>query len=651
MTYRPDIEGLRALAILLVVAAHAGVLGFSGGYIGVDVFFVISGYLITGLLVAEHRRAGKIDFARFYARRFRRLLPALLLMLLVTAVAGWLIFLVEDQPKQAVAGGAAALWISNLHFAFDRIDYFGTAAESNMYLHTWSLGVEEQFYLVWPLLISLLLRRKGSASSWLTPAMIVLVVVSFAASLALTQLSTRYAFYLMPARAWQFAAGAILFLQTPGIVEVMGEKNYVWAQGMIGWLGVVLLVCALLLIDANTPYPGAWAILPTLGTVCLIFAASSSGNHVIPRALSVWPMQVIGRFSYSWYLWHWPVLILGTALLPVQSAGDRALLVAISLVLAVLSYLLIERPIRRNAELIQEPGKFIAATLACMALAVFVFLKWYGSAQEITVRSKAAQEAPYRIQLPRIYSMGCDDWYQSDRLFPCFFGTKSAPKVAVVIGDSIGLQWFPAYERVFAGPEWRLVVLTKSSCPMVDRPIYSARIGREFTECAVWRNRALDYIADIKPDIVVLGSTHRAEYIQDEWIQGTRAVLSRIAPNAGKVAIMRSTPLLPFDGPACARSESQSQDQTATENICSASAHDSKNDQVAGWLALAASGWSNVSMVDMNDLVCPEGTCHASLDGALVFRDTQHLNTGFVASLSKPLAERLGVTDRSTHGR
>ena len=655
MNYRPDIEGLRAIAILLVIAAHAGVPGFEGGFVGVDIFFVISGYLISALLVDEHGETGRIDFSTFYARRFRRLLPALLLMLLLTAVVGWQVLPVGDQTRQAIAGATAALWLSNLYFAFASVEYFGPASESNLYLHTWSLGVEEQFYLVWPVLISLLLRRKAGSGEpvRLVLGMAVLAVVSLVACLWLMQLSSRYAFYLMPARAWQFAAGAILFLHAPRVVGAIGAKYSGWLPGMVGLLGGVLVVCSLLLINAKTSYPGIWAILPTLGAMCLIFAAYGRGDNLVTQALSIKPMQVIGRLSYSWYLWHWPILILGAMIVPVRGVGSKLLLVSISLALSVLSYLLVERPIRGNTGIIKNPRRFILAALTLMAVTVLALVNWGQNAQEIMSASPMQDEAEtrLRIEVPSIYAMGCDDWYHSDRLMPCVFGDEEAPKTAVIIGDSIGLQWFPAYERIFTAPEWRMIVLTKSSCPMVDRPVYNPRIGREFSKCETWRNRALDYIGEVKPDLVILGSSHTAAFTQAEWIEGSRDVFLRITPHAGELAIMRSTPLLPFNGAACAKSRSPLRDKLASDDACSAPANDPLNDRVAEWLAQASRGWSNASMIDMNDLVCPQDICRASKGDNLVFRDNQHLNAGFVASLSESLSMRLGLTEPAGNGR
>lgn len=646
MSYRPDIEGMRALAILLVIAAHARVPGLQGGFIGVDIFFVISGFLISGLLIAEHGRTDRIGIAAFYARRFRRLLPALLLMLLVTAAAMSFTLPPPDRAYQATAGAAASVWASNLYFAFENIGYFGLASESNAYLHTWSLGVEEQFYLVWPFLILLLLLpRRPLSSRRLVWGMAAVLMISLLACVWTTQASTRYAFYLMPLRAWQFASGALACMFAWRLARSRGRKWGGWLAEASGAGGVMLLVAALLLIDGDTAYPGGWAMLPTLGTVCLLLA-SSMGASFTTRALSLAPMQAIGKLSYSWYLWHWPVLMLGAVLFPAPSLMGRVLLVIVALAIAILSYHLVERPIRRNDALVQEPRRFILTSLLLMLAFVVAFSRWGAAAGAGTSMRTAGNTGPLLKtvagRVPIIYQMGCDDWYHSDRLVPCVFGPETAPMTAVAVGDSIGLQWFPAYARVFAPPRWRLIVLTKSSCPMVDSPIFNPRIGREFTECESWRNKALDYIAEVRPNIVIMGTTHAADFTQDAWVGGTARVLSRIAPFSDEVRIMRSTPILPFNGPACVWLHRERAEGASAGEACSAPAADRRNDEVASWLRKAASGWANVGVIDLNADVCPGGKCSAERNGVLVFRDTQHLTAEYAEGLSNRLRAELG---------
>ena len=272
-SFRPDIEGLRAVAILLVIAAHAGVPWLAGGFIGVDVFFVLSGYLITRLLADELTRTGSLQFARFYARRFRRLLPALLLMLCVTALLGAQLAPVSQQGWQADAAAAAALWSSNLLFAFSRLDYFGSDASGNLFLHSWSLGVEEQFYLAWPLLLVVGYGawRKSAPPSRLNLIQLLwlLAAISFAACVFITSIEPRHAFYLMPMRAWQFALGGLASLYfIDGTSADDGRPAA--SVHLLGWIGLALIIGSALALDSHTTYPGAWALLPTLGTLAVL---------------------------------------------------------------------------------------------------------------------------------------------------------------------------------------------------------------------------------------------------------------------------------------------------------------------------------------------------------------------------------------------
>jgi hypothetical protein len=362
-------------------------------------------------------------------------------------------------------------------------------------------------------------------------------------------------------------------------------------------------------------------------------------------------MQAIGKVSYSWYLWHWPALVLGMILIPAPGLGQRISLVLAALAIAVVSYRLVERPFRRNEALVREPRRFILASLLLMLASVLLFTRWGEMAQVAnSVRTTLATSAGKEMAggRPVIYSMGCDDWYQSDRLEPCVFGAESAPMTAIVVGDSIGLQWFPAYAKVFTAPRWRLVVLTKSSCPMVDSPIFNPRIGREFVECASWRNKALDYIAKARPDLVIMGTTHAAGFSRDTWVNGTGRVLSRIAPFSGEVLIMRSTPMLPFNGPACVWSHRGHGEGSVSGDACSAPAEDRLNDDVASWLKQAANAWDNVAMLDMNNDVCPDGTCRAEQNGVLVYRDTQHLTAEYAESLAGHLQAKLDAIQETS---
>lgn len=650
--YRADIEGLRAIAILLVVACHAKVPGLAGGFVGVDVFYVLSGYLITGLLVQEIRTTGELRFAKFYVRRLRRLLPALLLMLAAACVMGRLLLAPSGQPDQASAAASAAVWLSNFHFAFSNMGYFAPGPETNLFLHTWSLGVEEQFYLVWPFLMVIAMGAWEGAKrppdprrlKWLFAA---IFAISFGLSLYWTQHSPHLAFYMMPSRAWQFALGALVFLLvgSPGWQPDASVPGQRWLP-LVGWIGLAAMLLAAFTINGNMPYPGLRALLPTSGAALLLAAGGRGENKGAGRILSLRPMQAIGRVSYSWYLWHWPVLLLGAVLLDIRNGWTRLALVVLSFLLATASHRFFETPIRRNRKLLAKPRLAVFVALAIMLLAGSFALRWHADA---LARMRTPEQLRYEAahyDSPAIYSMDCDDWYHSAVVRICAFGSPTAAHTAVAIGDSVALQWFPAYARIFDKHGWRLLVMTKSSCPMVDEPLFYPRIGREYTECSQWRTSALHDIAAIKPDVVVLGSTLYG-FKQAQWITGTRRVLAKIAPSTRQIYVMRATPRLPFDGPSCMAPRSTLYRVLAGSSRCTAPAYNPYDARVFGWLREAIAPYKNVHAIDMTNSVCPKGICHAELDDRIVFRDGEHMTATFAASLAPALAKAFSRTSAS----
>jgi peptidoglycan/LPS O-acetylase OafA/YrhL len=649
--YRGDVEGLRAVAILLVVACHAKVTWLAGGFVGVDVFYVLSGYLITGLLVQEIHTRGELRFANFYGRRLRRLLPALLLMLAVVCALGRLLLAAGEQPGQALAASTAALWFSNFHFALSQMNYFAPVAETNLFLHTWSLGVEEQFYLVWPLLAALAMGAWTGARQKPTLATLKYVfgtvfLLSLALALYWTWHSPRLAFYMMPSRAWQFAAGALVFLVvgTPNFQTGARPPDRRWST-FAGWTGLAMVLASAVLINGGMPYPGYWALLPTLGTALALTAVGGTNHwYQANHWLTARPMQSIGRVSYSWYLWHWPVLLLGAQLIDVRSDWNRLLLVVLSLLIASLSYRYFETPIRHYRKLLAKPRMAMFVGLAFMVLAGSLALRWQ---QASWVRMKTPGQLRYaaaHFDTPSIYGIGCDDWYFSASVKTCAFGDKNSKHTAVVIGDSVGLQWFPAYARVFDRPDWRLMVLTKSSCPMVDDPFFYARISREYAVCDTWRQTALRDIASWNPDIVILGSTFTYPFTRQQWIDGTRQVLHRLEGHAREIYIMRATPVLPFDGPSCLAPRSLLYRALSKQARCTSHAYRTQFDDVWQWLHVSIQPFHNVRLIDLNGYVCPSGICHAELDGKIVYRDDMHMTASFARSLAPAVGKALGFT-------
>lgn len=618
--FRADIEGLRAIAILLVIGAHFGLPGMSGGFIGVDIFFVISGYLITGLLVREHAETSNIRLLRFYANRFRRLFPALATMLVASSLAAYLILPETQNLAQSKAAAMAAVWVSNLHFTFADVNYFAAETSTNIFLHTWSLGVEEQFYILWPLLILLTVRfftiAKSEHAIW--TMLSIVMAVSLAGCLVVAQDYPIQAFYLMPTRAWQFAAGAMIWL----VASRKPLSNP--CSNSLALAGYLLLLASLILITRSTTYPGALALLPTLATCALLWSGSRSAS-LASKLLSLKPLQRIGRLSYSWYLWHWPILILGEHLMPIKGNILNTLLaIGLSLLIAAVTHYLIENPIRYGQAKQAKPIWQVGITVAAMVLLNSQLLRWNTLAED-NLASQTNRYTGARTDLPFFYRDGCDDWYQSDQLKPCSYGSESAPKTVVLMGDSIGAQWFPTLTRMFNPADWKIIVLTKSSCPMVDEPFFYKRIGREYTECTTWRDRAISWLNNQKPDIIFLGSTASNSFTDQQLTAGTLRILKKLSPHASAIYVIEANPVLGFNGPECLMQHSQTRPEKCSTSI----AGTSKYAHVANTLKSTTSKYENTHWLETATFVCPENNCKAERDGVIIFRDSQHLTASF----------------------
>jgi hypothetical protein len=508
--------------------------------------------------------------------------------------------------------------------------------------------VEEQFYLIWPALLLGVLslwRGSGGHTTQLKVAMLAIGAASLLACVTVTRTAPQMAFYMMPLRAWQFAAGALVWLyfdSSPAAQPSSPLSRHPLAKRWLGWWGLSLIVISGAWFDANSAYPSWRALLPTAGAVAIIVAGSHGATAGASRLLCWRPLQSIGHISYSWYLWHWPVLLLGAALVPTDNAAYRSALVALSLLLAAVSYRWVEAPIRRQARWTVRPGVTVLSALAVMVTANVLCITWFNSAANWMHSPSQQRYAKARSDAPVIYPMGCDDWYHSDEVRPCSFGPRAAKHTVVLMGDSIGAQWFPAVATVFDRPDWRLLVLTKSSCPMVDEPMFYPRIGRDYTECTTWRKHALEQVASLRPDIVILGSVQTSDFTQAQWVEGTVRLLQTISPDSGHIYLLRGTPHLPFDGPSCLSAQSWMSWLHARQNTCRAPAYDQHANAVYQWLEQASGHFANVTALDMNYAICPHGECAAERKGIVVFRDAQHMTATFVESLSNELSQRMG---------
>jgi peptidoglycan/LPS O-acetylase OafA/YrhL len=495
--YRPDIDGIRAIAILSVALYHANVPLFTGGFTGVDIFFVLSGYLIGGHIFSE-LRTGNFSFLRFYQRRAKRILPAFFFVLAFVLVAG--LFLLS--PLSVFHLTRAAVWatlsVSNIVF-WRSSGYFDTGNEFNPLLMTWSLGVEEQFYAVIPLLMVLLTRIRRN---WLFPSILAVCVLSFLfACLALRDYPS-LVFYLLPARAWELGVGVAL-----AVIEISRKGDPLTASKLPGLstgmslIGLAAILAPIFVFTKATPFPGAAAIPSVLGTALLLTVPYSWINR---RLLSLPPLVYIGRVSYSWYLWHWPLLSFthilygnGTPPLTVTLGAIAAAFAA-----AVLSYYVIEQPLRRSRRApVPLLLRYAAVTLLFLMICTVVG-KSHGFAwryPELT-RMEAAIEA--RGTDPCVVSDGGD---QPNLSSACYDRSVTGPSVAI-LGDSHSEAIAPGLRSVANGSGYEFVQFSKAGClPLIGAVRYTPAQPRETAECVRFNQRALDLLkADTRIRIVVL---------------------------------------------------------------------------------------------------------------------------------------------------
>ena len=493
--FRPDIEGLRGVAVLLVVAFHAGIPAFQGGFIGVDVFFVLSGYLISGILVKEVLNTGRSE------------LPQILRPASPKVVTGFGFDVVNGSRRvgsrlssagtrayRAHSNGNRGILQQRVLSACTRPTTFGPAVDTNPLLHTWSLAVEEQFYLVWPILIFVAL--KFLRNRLMLPAVLAVAsVLSFAACVSLTRLNPAWAFFGSPARAWEFGVGGLASL----IPVVRLERCGNWARAS-GWCGLLAIVAAALCFSARTPFPGIASMLPAFGTACVLIAGASGSGLGPARALQGSVLQYFGKLSYSWYLWHWPTLATLHALAPSAPVYARGICVVGSLGLAALIHRLIENPIRFHPRLAPRALLSLGLAAAVTVAMIGISVTW----RKLVMRSPDyVRFANAAYQAPEPYAAGCVAELYDDLPRECSFGKAGSNNTVVLFGDSHAVQWFPALERVAKRRRWNVVTLAKSSCPAAALSVFNEKLGRKNAECDRWREQALERIAELRPFAVV----------------------------------------------------------------------------------------------------------------------------------------------------
>ena len=604
-----QIQGLRAVAALLVTIFHARLM--PGGFIGVDIFYVISGYLITGLILREIDKTGRLDLNEFYQRRIKRLLPTSVFVLFITAIVG--VFVLPQITRDALGRDlfAAAAYVSNYLFAWWENDYQNLNATPSPFIHYWSLAVEEQFYVVWPIFI-LALSRYGKRA--ILNGVAIVTALSLLLSVYLTQVAPIWAFYSLPTRAWELGVGALLLF----IPDKYLRNRY------FPWIGALGLAIATLRFDESTAFPGINALLPVVATAILI------------GTIPIWPrffndlsnnrlMQWLGAISYPLYLWHWPALVLPSSALgrPLR-IRERIFCIILTIVLAHLTSKFVEQPLRHRKFSAQKIYGFFAATTVVSLLAGAVIASTASSV--INVKgTNYSFDLKQVVAKPAVYGDGCHVNYGEIESSDCTYGEIGSPLKIVLYGDSHAAQWFPTLEKLAREKGFELTSLTKSACSSVDSP-RSDQGAYKNAECEKWRENSIKRIQKMKPDAVIVSSfqyftepggySSRAQW----WNEGQRRLLADLQGSSANLIYISDTPHPLRDIPNCLASKSFESCNTTekTPNLI-----------INGFKKINPTPW-----------VCTD-ICPAIKDGYVVYRDGSHISVAAALALTPILENAL----------
>ena len=643
------------MAVILVVLYHAGVPGLSGGYVGVDVFFVISGYLITSHLSKSLRDTGTVQFGEFFARRARRILPAAFAVLAATIVATAVFGSPFTLARTLKDGIAAALYVPNLYFGFQQTNYLADAAPS-VFQHYWSLGVEEQFYLLWPLLLWVIFRLAPRSPGRRAGAVFLLVAASFAACVLVASVSQPWAFFSLPTRAWELGAGALVALAPAVRAGLPGAVST-----CAGWLGIAAIVWSAISLGPDSQYPGPTTLLPVFGAALFVAAGARPGRFGPARVLSVSPVQFVGRISYSLYLVHWPILILATARSDLPAAlTTNLILAAIAVPIAWLLFRLVEDPLRHRAgESYQRPQRTLwsaAAISAGMAAALVLAspaVAALPTASDKIATTGAPQQSPSGTNyVPAnmtptlrtasddtgaLYTDGCQQTISKSELVVCRFGNTHSPFRIALFGDSHAGRWFPALQKVANLEHVRLDTYTKSACKSED--VDRRWPGPAGSTCTAWRQEAIAALNAHPPDLIVLinhlglsdGRDASAETA--EWKTGIQHSIDRL-PQSSRVVTIADTPEFASSPGACLSTHLND------ANSCAGPRDDLLDTAIRDAQVDVASRTGGV-YIDLNDYFCSPTTCPPVIGSELVYADEHHLTATFTSSLSGPLRQAL----------
>ncbi|MFF2269702.1 acyltransferase family protein [Cellulosimicrobium cellulans] len=668
---RTDIQGLRAIAVLAVLLYHLWPKRLTGGFVGVDVFFVISGFLITSHLLRRPIRSGH-DLLGFWARRVRRLIPAASLVLLVTLVASviWLPETVRATVSREVL--ASAFYVENWALAWSATDYLAAEAMHTPVQHYWSLSVEEQFYIVWPVLLGLAVAvgarwRRGVV--W-APAAVVgaVVAASFAWSVHLTGSNPAAAYFVSTTRFWELGVGALLATLLVGFRMRLPAA----ARAAMAWVGLAMIGVAVVTFTASTPFPGASAALPTVGTALVIAAAADGVTAGPGRALGMRPVQWVGDVSYSLYLWHWPLIVIAPFALGHDLAWpEKIVLLFAAGLLAVLSKRLVEDPLRSGRRITRGLRPTFLVLLACLVVVGGAAGAVYAKSQyDARAAESAAQEAAERAaqclgagavrdsscdlvgdelvttpafaktDMPVVYEDDCWNLHPFDTRISCTYGSDDPEARVAVVGNSHAGHWVPAMLPAIEADRWQLTTFLQSNCYTVEVPIVFSD-PKAVEGCVAINRWAIGEVSSGEYDLVVMSDRSWEQLVgvsrenkDDTARDSYAAVLERITASGTPVLVVRDTPAASVDVPDCLAADPQDISDcgmTLEQGL--------ERDPLAEAAEADTSGL--VTVLDLNDTICPEGFCSPVIGGVITYFDHGHLSATFASTMAPEMTAAL----------
>jgi peptidoglycan/LPS O-acetylase OafA/YrhL len=683
---RGDIQGLRAVAVSVVIAAHAGLVILPGGFVGVDIFFVISGYLISSLLFREVLVTGEVSIGQFWARRARRILPAATLVTVVTVLASLSYLSFLDSRQVVLDAIWASLFAANFHFAQQGVDYFATDTALSPLQHYWSLAVEEQFYVIWPLalfsvvLISRLItgrKPQRLPRGGITLMLLVIVAASLGYSMQQTIVSPETAYFSTFTRAWELGIGALVALVPAPTVARWAQRS----KEILAASGAVLIVASCVAITEATPFPGIAAALPVGGTALILLAGHARGENAVSRMLSIEPFRIIGDWSYSLYLWHWPILILPAAAIGRSlTLFETLLAVLVTLTVSAYSYQYVEMPFRNGRPAHRLPRRRALALYPISAALVLALAggAWLWTGAKVGPSTPPSAEPPAglsttdtielvresviagreRRAIPRdtapsildlrgsVADVGPCDYAQNVRLL-CPVGVKDSDKVLVVIGDSHARAWIPAFDVINTAGNWTSYYLVKPQCTAAHVPVASTQSDEVFTDCSDFQDWVIEQVQDLNPDLVAVASSPPVNGVfneSGERLVETDAVIGPLRAGydelflelqaaADEVVLIKDVPKSAEDPATCASTGDKSLGDCMFQPL--------ERSRILGEVAVESASVLGVRVVDPTPWLCYQGECPIVIGGTYTYRDTDHITTEYARNLWATLGRAL----------